>query len=62
MINELISDMKTDMQVMNEKVEKLEEIVARQEQYLRRNCLLLHGIADIKGENTDDLVLTRRFK
>ena len=47
---------------MNEKVEKLEEIVARQEQYLRRNCLLLHGIAEIKGENTDYLVLTRRFK
>ena len=45
MINKLINDMKTDMHVMNEKVEKLKEIVVRQEEYLGRNCLLLHGIA-----------------
>ena len=45
MINKLINDMKTDMYVMNEKVEKLKEIVVRQEEHLGRNCLLLHGIA-----------------
>ena len=50
MINKLINDMKTDMWVMHEKVEKLKEIILRQEEYLRRNCLLLHDIAEIKGE------------
>ena len=49
--------MKTDKSVMNEKIEKLEQIVDRQEQYSRRNCLLLHGIAKNEGENADDSVL-----
>ena len=49
--------MKTEMSVMNEKIEKLEQIVARQEQYSRRNCLFLHDIAENKDENTDNLIL-----
>ena len=39
---------------MNEKIEKLERIVDRQEQYARRNCLLLHGIAEGERENNDE--------
>ena len=42
---------------MNEKIEKLERIVDRQKQYSRRNCLLLHSIAEGECEHTDDLVL-----
>ena len=49
--------MKTDLVKMNEKIEKLERIVDRQEQYSRRNCLLLHGIAEDELENTDELIL-----
>ena len=49
--------MKSDMVNMNEKIEKLEGIVDRQEQYSRRNCLLLHGVAEGERENTDELVL-----
>lgn len=49
--------MKTEMSVMNEKIEKLEQIVARQEQYSRRNYLFLHDIAENKDENTDNLIL-----
>ena len=49
--------MKSDMVSMNEKIEKLERIVDRQEQYSRCNCLLLHGIAEGEREQTDDLVL-----
>ena len=49
--------MKTHMSVMNEKIEKLGEIVYRQERYLRCNGLFLHCIAGNEGENTDDLVL-----
>ena len=42
---------------MNAKTEKLQRIVGRQEQYSRRNCLLLHFIAQGEPENPDDLVL-----
>ena len=42
---------------MNEKIEKLERIVDRQEQYSRCNCLLLYGIAEVERENTGELVL-----
>ena len=49
--------MKSDMVNMNEKIEKLERIVDRQEQFSLRNCLLLHSIDESERENTDDLVL-----
>ena len=52
----IIDTMKKAMVNMNEKIEKLERIVDRQEQYSRRNCLLLHGIAEGERENTDELV------
>ena len=29
----------------------------RQEQYSRRNCLLIHGIKEEKDENTDNVVI-----
>ena len=53
----IIDSIKSDMVSMNEKIEKLEWIVDRQEQYSCRNCLLLHGITESECENTDDLVL-----
>ena len=55
--DKIIDSMKSDMVNMNEKIEKLERIVDRQEQYSRRNCLLLHGITEGERENTDELVL-----
>ena len=55
--DKIIDSMKSDMVNMNEKIEKLDRTVDRQEQYSRRTCLLLHGIAEIERENTDDLVL-----
>ena len=55
--DKVISDMKTDMSTMNEKIEKLEEIVDWQGQYLRQNRLLLHSTAENKGQNTNDFAL-----
>ena len=55
--DKIVDSMKSDMFNMNEKIEKLERIVDRQEQYSRHNCLLLHGIAESERENTDNLVL-----
>ena len=55
--DKIIDTMKSDMVNMNEKIEKLERIVDRQEQYSRCNCLLLYGIAEGERENTGELVL-----
>ena len=49
--------MKSDMINMNERIEKPERILDRQEQYPHRNCLSLCSIAESECENTDDLVL-----
>ena len=40
-----------------QRIDKLEHLVDRQEQYSRRNCPLVHGIAETKDENKDDLIL-----
>ena len=39
---------------MNERIEELENKIDHQEQYPRRNCILKHGIAENKEENTDE--------
>ena len=41
------------MSKINERIEGLENKIDRQEQYSRRNCILIHGIAENKEENTD---------
>ena len=38
---------------MSERIEELENKIDRQEQYPRRNFILIHGIANNKEENTD---------
>ena len=42
---------------LTQKVDDLSEVVEKQEQYSRRNCLLLHGIHEKKQENTDELCI-----
>ena len=49
--------METDIVNMNERIEKLERTIDRQEQYSHRNCLLPHGITEGGRKNIDDLVL-----
>ena len=49
--------MKGEVSYLSEKLGKLEESIDAQQQYSRRNCLLLHGIEETKGEDTDNIVL-----
>lgn len=41
---------------LEETISKLESEIDQQQQYSRRNCLLVHGIAESDSENTDELV------
>ena len=38
---------------MNERIEELENKIDRQEQYSRRNYILIHGIVENEEDNTD---------
>ena len=42
---------------ISKRLDSLSGLVDKQEQYSRRNCLLLHGIPENKNEKTDDLCL-----
>ena len=42
-----------EMSKMNEKIEELEKKIDGQEQYSRLNCIMIHGTAENKKENTD---------
>ena len=42
---------------MHDEIAILEKQIDRQEQYLRRNCILLHGIPECNGEVTDDVAV-----
>ena len=49
--------MKGKASYLSEKLGKMEESIDAQKQYSQRNCLLLHGIQETKGEDTDNIVL-----
>ena len=33
----------------------MDAVLNRQEQYSRRNCLLIHGVDEVQGKDTDEL-------
>ena len=49
--------MEDEVSYLSEKLGKMEQSIDDQQQYSRRNCLLLHGIEETKGEDTDNIVL-----
>ena len=48
-----IEELNGTVSKMNEKIEELENKIDLQEQQSKRNCILIHGIAENKEENTD---------
>ena len=52
----IIQDLKSEVDSLSTKVEKLEKRQDQQEQYSRRNCLLAHGIGEEKEEITDEVI------
>ena len=53
----IIQDLKSEVDSLSTKIEKLEKLQDQQEQYSRRNCLLVHGIAEEKEEMTDEVII-----
>ena len=53
----MISGLQNEVSALNKKVSHLEKQVDDQEQYSRRNCLLLHGIDEDQDESTDAKVI-----
>lgn len=53
-----INKLEEQVTTLTEKVKDLDKKVEKQEQYSRRNCLLIHGVTENKNENTDDLVVS----
>ena len=45
------------MSDLSTSVKNLENQLDRQEQYSRRNCILIHGVTETHGENTDGISL-----
>ena len=54
---EIINNLTENIAKLTQKVDVLSEAVEKQEQYLRRNCLLLHGTPKKKQENADELCI-----
>ena len=50
--DEIIEELKKENADLKEHPKDVEQNVDRQEQYSRRNCLLIHGIKEERNENT----------
>ena len=44
---------------LTEKVDKRSSLIDRQEQYSRRNWILIHGIKENQNENSDEVVMNK---
>ena len=55
---EIIKHLEGKVNNLTETVAELVKQADNQEQYSRRNCLLVHGLFETTLENTDDLVIT----
>ena len=52
-MKKIVEELNGTVSKMNERIEELENKTDCREQYPRRNCILIHGIAENKEENTD---------
>ena len=52
-----INDLQGKVSEISNEIEVLKHSLDRQQQYSRRNCVLIHGIPEQKGEDTDEQAL-----
>ena len=53
-----IKDLKEEVEDLKNQLNEVDDMLDKQEQYSRRNCLLIHGVREIANENTDNLVIS----
>ena len=53
----IIAALQSELMNSNIKVEDPEKKIERQEQYSRRNCIIIHGLKEEKNESTNDKVV-----
>ena len=53
--NEEIKSLRKKNSYLTKRLEEMDTVLDRQEQYSRRNCLLIHGVDEVEGEDTDEL-------
>jgi len=56
-----IDELKNEISDLKKNNNHLEVLLEEQEQYSRRNCLLIHGIPVGSNEDTDQIALVRKF-
>ena len=49
--------LKKENSYLNKRLEEMDAVVDRQEQYSRRNCLLVHGIVEETVQDTDEKII-----
>ena len=54
--DELINSLQIEVSSLKVEVKNLEKKADDQEQYSRRNCLLIHGLTKTKTEDTDEMI------
>ena len=52
-----IAELKSIINSLNVRIDKADRVLDLQEQYSRRNCLLIHGIDEENQENPDEVVI-----
>ena len=57
-LEETVTTLNEKVLNLNNQVNDLHKKAEKQEQYSRRNCLLIHGVTEDKNENVDDLVVS----
>ena len=58
--DEMINSLEEKVLGLTEKVGKLSSsVVDKQEQYSRRNCILIHGVKEMQNEDTDEVVVNK---
>ena len=53
----IITELQENVNNMSATIDSLKGCLDRQEQYSRRNCLLIHGVPESKNQNTDEQVI-----
>ena len=53
----IIATLQNELKSASMKVEDLEKKMERQEQFSKRNCILIHGLKEEKNESADERVL-----